>query len=167
MRSDVRTVRQKTALAHAKKNCLRNNGICPTFTHISPILNQDTNLHYMKIMGLQKSNFIPASLRTGLASLLLIGAATNSPAGTSTLNANDTLGQSSFNANTHWSGGLAPGPGTNFFTAAFTLRTPTGSQQLYLCGRFANHQQRRQLYPQRGQWLYHQHQQPYELGIDQ
>ncbi len=82
----------------------------------------------MKIMRMHKFNFIPASLRTGLASLLLIGAAANSPAeGTSTLTATDAAGSSSFNAAGHWSGGLAPGAGTNFFTAAFTLRTPSAA----------------------------------------
>jgi len=83
----------------------------------------------MKIMGTQKSNFIQASLRTGLASLLLISAAANSPAaeGTSTLNATDASGSSSFNSALHWTGGLPPGPGTNFFTAGFSLRTPAAA----------------------------------------
>src|SRR4051794_2056333 len=79
-------------------------------------------------MGIPKSNFILASLRTGLASLLLMGAAAHSfAAGVSTLNATDAAGTSSFNAVGHWTGGMAPGPGTNFFTAAFGLRTPAAA----------------------------------------
>ena len=89
----------------------------------------------MKITCIRKSNFIPARLRTGLASLLLIGAAANSFAeGTSTLTASDALNTTSFNAAGHWSGGLAPGPGTNFFTAAFTMRTPSGSGNYSFAG---------------------------------
>jgi len=82
----------------------------------------------MKVMLLEKSIFLPASLRTALASLLLMGTAANSPAeGTSTLTATDASGSSSFNAAGHWSGALAPGPGTNFFTSAFTMRTPVAA----------------------------------------
>ena len=70
-----------------------------------------------------------------LTGLLLLGAVANSPAaGTSTLNATDAAGRSSFNTVGHWTGGMAPGPGTNFFTAAFTLRTPTGSQNYTFAG---------------------------------
>lgn len=79
-------------------------------------------------MNLLKSNFIPAGLRAGLASLLLIGVAANSRAeGTSTLNATDAAGSSSFNSNLHWNGGVAPGPGTNFFTSTFSLRSPAAA----------------------------------------
>lgn len=79
-------------------------------------------------IGIQKFSFIPASLRTGLASLLLIGVVASSPAaGTSTLNAGDGLNTSSFNTSLHWTGGLAPGPGTNFFTSTFTMRTPSAA----------------------------------------
>ena len=86
-------------------------------------------------MNQQNSGFIPATLRTGLASLLLIIAAANSPAeGTSTLTNTDASGSSSFNAAGHWSGGLAPGPGTNFFTAAFTLRTPVAAGNYSFAG---------------------------------
>jgi fibronectin-binding autotransporter adhesin len=82
----------------------------------------------MKIIRTQKSNFISATLRMGLVSLLLVGAAANSrAAGASTLTATDAAGSSSFNAVGHWSGGMAPGPGTNFFTGAFTLRTPVAA----------------------------------------
>ncbi len=89
----------------------------------------------MKIIGIQKFSFIPANLRAGLASLLLIGAAANSPAaGTSTLTATDASGTSSFNTVGHWSGGLAPGPGTNFFTAAFSLRTPVAAGNYTFAG---------------------------------
>ena len=79
-------------------------------------------------MRIQKSNLIPAGLRIGLASLVLIGAAAQSfAAGTSTLNATDAAGTSSFNSALHWTGGFAPGPGTNFFTSTFTLRTPSAA----------------------------------------
>lgn len=90
----------------------------------------------MKITGLQTSNFIPAALRAGLASLLLIGAAVNSQAveGSSTLKFNDAGGTTSFTGTTNWTGGMAPGPGTNFFTAAFAIRTPTGSQNYTFAG---------------------------------
>lgn len=39
----------------------------------------------------------------------------------------DPVGQSSFNTGTSWTGGLAPTAGNNYFTAAFTLRTPNDS----------------------------------------
>ena len=89
----------------------------------------------MKNMGIQKSNFIPAGLRSGLLSLLLIGAVTNSLAqGTSTLTNSDGLNTSSFNTAHFWSGGLAPGPGTNFFTGAFTMRTPSAAGNYSFAG---------------------------------
>lgn len=82
----------------------------------------------MNMIRTQKSNLISATLRATLASLLLIDAAADSrAAGTSTLTATDASGSSSFNAVGHWSGGIAPGPGTNFFTATFTLRTPVAA----------------------------------------
>jgi autotransporter-associated beta strand protein len=40
------------------------------------------------------------------------------------MNGDDTLGQSSFNAGTHWTGGAAPALGNTYQTAAFRLRTP-------------------------------------------
>jgi fibronectin-binding autotransporter adhesin len=39
----------------------------------------------------------------------------------------DPVGQSSFNTGTSWTGGLAPTTGNNYFTGAFTLRTPNDS----------------------------------------
>jgi fibronectin-binding autotransporter adhesin len=39
----------------------------------------------------------------------------------------DPVGQSSFNTGTSWTGGVAPSAGNNYFSGAFTLRTPNDS----------------------------------------
>jgi len=90
----------------------------------------------MKIIGIQKFSIIPAGLRAGLASLFLLATAANSPAatGTSTLNAGDAVNTSSFNTALHWTGGMAPGPGTNFFTSTFTMRTPSAAGNYTFAG---------------------------------
>ncbi|MFM8495478.1 MAG: beta strand repeat-containing protein [Planctomycetia bacterium] len=43
------------------------------------------------------------------------------------LNQSDPAGQSSFNTGANWTDGLAPTAGNNYFTSAFTLRTPNDS----------------------------------------
>jgi autotransporter-associated beta strand protein len=59
---------------------------------------------------------------------------THAAEGTSTLTATDVSGSTSFNAKGNWSGGLAPGPGTNFFTSTFGLRTPVDGYNYTFAG---------------------------------
>ena len=59
-----------------------------------------------------------------LGCLALLGGAAVSSAATIALNANDAFGEHSFNAGTHWVGGLAPSAGNDYNTAAFQIRTP-------------------------------------------
>lgn len=50
------------------------------------------------------------------------------------LNANDALGQSSFNSNAHWVGGAAPSGANDYSTGAFMLRTPPDSANWTFAG---------------------------------
>jgi fibronectin-binding autotransporter adhesin len=56
--------------------------------------------------------------------LALLAGAAVSHAATIVLNANDAFGEHSFNAGTHWVGGLAPSAANDYNTAAFQMRTP-------------------------------------------
>jgi alpha-D-xyloside xylohydrolase len=56
------------------------------------------------------------------------------PAITDTMNATDGGGTTSFNTGLHWTSGLAPGPGTNYFTAGYALRTPTAGSAITFQG---------------------------------
>lgn len=51
-----------------------------------------------------------------------------------TLNASDTLGNSSFNAALNWSNAAAPSAGNNYFTGNFSLRTPASGASFIFGG---------------------------------
>ena len=59
--------------------------------------------------------------------LMLVGIRGPAMAADISLFQSDPVGQSSFNTGTSWTGGLAPTAGNNYFTGAFTLRTPNDS----------------------------------------
>jgi autotransporter-associated beta strand protein len=51
-----------------------------------------------------------------------------------TLNADDALGETSFNAALHWNNGLAPAAGNDYFTSNFRLRTPADGESHTFAG---------------------------------
>ena len=59
-----------------------------------------------------------------LATVTGLLVAVQSHAASITMNATDAAGTSSFNSGLHWTGGAAPTSGNDYFTGAFTLRTP-------------------------------------------
>lgn len=64
------------------------------------------------------------TLKLTLAVLALITGPALSNAATVNLNANDAVNTTSFNTAGHWSNGQAPGPGNDYNTAGFFMRTP-------------------------------------------
>ncbi|MCE9631554.1 MAG: autotransporter-associated beta strand repeat-containing protein [Planctomycetia bacterium] len=61
------------------------------------------------------------------ALLVLMGRGGEATAADISLFQSDPLGQSSFNTGTSWNGGAVPTAGNNYFTGAYTLRTPNDS----------------------------------------
>lgn len=51
-----------------------------------------------------------------------------------TMNAADLINTSSFNTALHWDNAQLPSPGNNYFTGAFTIRTPNTAGQTYVFG---------------------------------
>ena len=74
-------------------------------------------------------------LTTAVASaLILLGAAASSNAADVSLNASDAVNTTSWNAAGHWNNSQAPGPGNNYFTAGFTLRSPASGGSVSFAG---------------------------------
>jgi autotransporter-associated beta strand protein len=65
---------------------------------------------------------------------MLAVSALSTSAATDTMNATDNGGQTSFNTGLHWTSGVAPAPGTDYFTAGFALRTPTSGAEVTFLG---------------------------------
>ncbi len=83
-----------------------------------------------------KIKISPASLWPRLLSTVCaLGLAASATAETSvTLTASDAIGTTSWNAAGHWSNSQAPGPGNNYFTAGFQLRSPGSGGSVSFAG---------------------------------
>ncbi len=73
-------------------------------------------------------------LAQAVACLAVLALALNATAADVTLTAGDGSGSTSWNVPGHWSNGQAPGPGNNYFTAAYILRTPTSGGPFTFAG---------------------------------
>jgi autotransporter-associated beta strand protein len=83
----------------------------------------------------QWPDLIQFTLPLGLAALLLLAAAPGSQAeNTNILTASDGFGSTSWNAAGNWLYPAPPGPGTNYYTGAYTLRTPPGAGNYTFAG---------------------------------
>ncbi len=72
-----------------------------------------------------KSILKPGRWQVALAGLFLGGTLGSAPAAQVTLTTSDALGSTSFNAAGHWSNSAAPSAANDYFTGAYSLRTPS------------------------------------------
>ncbi len=83
----------------------------------------------------RRPNVIRFALPRGLAALLLLAATASSLAeNTNILTVSDTLNNTSFNAAGNWLYPAPPGPGTNYYTGPYILRTPPGAGNYTFAG---------------------------------
>jgi autotransporter-associated beta strand protein len=95
--------------------------------HSSHNLTSNASIALDSVGQSQQKNLMKTRLTSKtliLQALLALPMLTHAAEGTSTLTASDASGISAFISKTNWSGGLSPGPGTNFFTSTFGMRTP-------------------------------------------
>jgi len=88
----------------------------------------------MKTSKTDKTKLVHSAWQLGLSALLLFGVAGNSTAANVSLTASDAIGTTSWNAAGHWSNSQAPGPGNNYFTAGFQLRSPGSGGNVSFAG---------------------------------
>jgi autotransporter-associated beta strand protein len=71
------------------------------------------------------------TLKIAIAAIITLTGLAVSSGATVSLNANDGVNTTSFNTAGHWSDGQAPGPGNDYNTAGFFMRTPGNSTTNY------------------------------------